>query len=62
MTNKCKKCLLLEAGEEKSFKTVNDYINNNGKEISFLTPSPLDTRDYVDYNLSSYVILMEYKS
>lgn len=41
---------------------INDYINNNGKEISFLTPSPLDTREYIDYNLSSYVILMEYKS
>lgn len=24
----CKKCLLLEAGEEKSFKGVKDYVDN----------------------------------
>lgn len=24
----CKKCLLLEAGEKKSFKGVQDYLNN----------------------------------
>lgn len=25
---KCKRCLLLEAGEQASYKTVSDYINN----------------------------------
>lgn len=25
---KCKHCLLLEAGEQASYKTVSDYINN----------------------------------
>ncbi len=28
MKNKCKKCLLLEAGEKASYQTVADYINN----------------------------------
>lgn len=28
MSIKCKKCLLLEAGEEASYKTVADYISN----------------------------------
>lgn len=28
MSRQCKKCLLLEAGEKQSFKTVTDYINN----------------------------------
>lgn len=28
MHHKCKKCLLLEAGENKSFETVRDYISN----------------------------------
>ena len=27
MDNKCKKCLLLEAGEEAAFKTVSDYLS-----------------------------------
>lgn len=25
---KCKRCLLLEAGEKASYKTVSDYIDN----------------------------------
>lgn len=25
---KCKRCLLIEAGEQASYKTVSDYINN----------------------------------
>ncbi len=28
MFHQCKKCLLLEAGETKSFETVRDYISN----------------------------------
>lgn len=28
MQHKCKKCLLLEAGEKKSFESVNAYIEN----------------------------------
>lgn len=28
MQHPCKKCLLLEAGENKSFEEVKDYINN----------------------------------
>ena len=28
MYHKCKKCLLLEAGERKSYQTVKDYLNN----------------------------------
>ncbi len=28
MNQECKKCLLLEAGERKSFETVKDYIQN----------------------------------
>lgn len=27
MDNKCKKCLLLEAGEKKAFETLKDYID-----------------------------------
>ncbi|MGN0522105.1 MAG: DUF6171 family protein [Eubacterium sp.] len=28
MIHQCKKCLLLEAGENAAFKTVSDYISN----------------------------------
>lgn len=28
MYHKCKKCLLLEAGENKSYQTVKDYLDN----------------------------------
>ena len=28
MHHKCKKCLLLEAGESKSYQTVKDYLDN----------------------------------
>lgn len=30
---KCKRCLLLEAGEQASYKTVFDYINNLDDEL-----------------------------
>lgn len=33
MIHKCKKCLLLEAGENKSFETVRDYISNLDDEL-----------------------------
>lgn len=33
MTNKCKRCLLLEAGEVKSFETVRDYLENLDNEL-----------------------------
>lgn len=28
MEHRCKKCLLLEAGEERSYQTVSDYVDN----------------------------------
>ncbi len=33
MAHQCKKCLLLEAGENKSFETVKDYISNLNAEL-----------------------------
>lgn len=33
MEHKCKKCLLLEAGEEASYKTVKDYISNLNSDL-----------------------------
>lgn len=33
MVHQCKKCLLLEAGEEKSYETVKDYIDNLDDEL-----------------------------
>lgn len=42
---KCKRCLLLEAGEKASYKTVSDYIDNldNSSTISGPIPSPFKT-------------------
>ncbi len=36
MEHKCKKCLLLEAGEEASYKTVKDYINNLDADLKVM--------------------------
>ncbi len=33
MNHLCKKCLLLEAGEQKSFETVRDYISNLSDDL-----------------------------
>ncbi len=33
MTQKCKRCLLYEAGEFNSFETVRDYISNLSEEL-----------------------------
>lgn len=33
MHHQCKKCLLLEAGENKSFETVRDYISNLSDDL-----------------------------
>lgn len=33
MEHQCKKCLLLEAGEDKSYKTIADYIDNLDDEL-----------------------------
>lgn len=33
MNHQCKKCLLLEAGEKNSFKTVSDYIANLNDDL-----------------------------
>ena len=33
MNDKCKKCLLLEAGEEAAFKTVSDYLETVDKSL-----------------------------
>ena len=35
MYHKCKKCLLLEAGERKSYQTVKDYLNNLDSSLIF---------------------------
>ncbi len=33
MENKCKKCLLLDAGEKASFETVKAYIDNLSNDL-----------------------------
>jgi len=33
MDNQCKRCLLFEAGEKKSYETVQDYISNLSDEL-----------------------------
>lgn len=33
MNHQCKKCLLIEAGEYKSFETVRDYISNLSDDL-----------------------------
>lgn len=33
MNHPCKKCLLLEAGKQKSFETVKDYISNLSDDL-----------------------------
>lgn len=33
MYHKCKKCLLLEAGENKSYQTVKDYLDNLDRSL-----------------------------
>lgn len=33
MINQCKKCLLLEAGERKSFESVQSYLDNLDDEM-----------------------------
>lgn len=42
MQHKCKKCLLLEAGENKSFETIKAYIDNLDSEQKVST----DTYNY----------------
>ena len=33
MEHKCKKCLLLEAGEKAAFETVSDYLETVSKDL-----------------------------
>lgn len=33
MVHHCKKCLLLEAGENKSFESINDYLSNLSSDL-----------------------------
>ncbi len=33
MENKCKKCLLLEAGEKASFETIKAYLDNLSNDL-----------------------------
>ncbi len=40
---KCKRCLLLEAGEQASYKTVVDYINNLDDDLK-VSPQEYERR------------------
>lgn len=40
---KCKRCLLLEAGEQASYKTVVDYINNLDDDLK-VSPKEYERR------------------
>lgn len=40
---KCKRCLLLEAGEQASYKTVLDYINNLDDDLK-VSPQEYEQR------------------
>ncbi|MCC8074210.1 MAG: tetraprenyl-beta-curcumene synthase family protein [Clostridiales bacterium] len=33
MTNECKKCLLMEAGEKNAYQTVKDYLDNLDEKL-----------------------------
>lgn len=37
MSQACKKCLLLEAGEKRSYETVIDYLNNLSDDLKVST-------------------------
>lgn len=43
MSNNCKRCLLLEAGEGASFKIVEDYIKNLDDELK-VSPKEYERR------------------
>ena len=47
---KCKRCLLLEAGEKASYKTVSDYIDNLDNSLK-VDDCLLYTSDAADDNV-----------